>query len=66
MPPWRAATAGFAYHRDRAAFERDLERDAILQLAGYRVLRFTHRRMESKPAAVIGALRGLLLRAPDA
>jgi hypothetical protein len=57
---------GFAYHRDRAAFERDRERDAILQLAGYRVLRFTHRRMESEPAAVIGALRGLLLRAPDA
>lgn len=29
---------GYAYHRTRAAFERDRRRDADLQLAGYRVL----------------------------
>jgi very-short-patch-repair endonuclease len=51
---------GYAFHRDRASFERDRERDAKLQLSGYRVLRITHRRLESEPAAVTGALRALL------
>src|SRR5207302_645130 len=36
---------GFAFHRTRAAFERDRARDATLQLAGYRVLRLTARRL---------------------
>jgi hypothetical protein len=51
---------GFAYHRDRVAFERDRERDAMLQLAGYRVLRFTHRRLEVAPDEAIETVRGLL------
>jgi hypothetical protein len=32
---------GYEFHRDRAAFERDRRRDAVLQRAGYRVLRIT-------------------------
>lgn len=55
---------GFAYHRSRAAFERDRLRDADLQLAGYRVLRITARRLDREPAAIAAALRMLLTAAP--
>jgi len=48
------------YHGTRAAFEDDRERDAILQLAGYRVIRITHRRMEAAPGEVVQLLRALL------
>ena len=48
------------HHGTRAAFERDRIRDAALQLAGYRVLRVTQLRLDSEPAAVIGAIRLLL------
>jgi very-short-patch-repair endonuclease len=51
---------GFAFHRHRAAFERDRARDATLQAAGYRVVRFTHRRLEREPDAVAGELHSLL------
>jgi very-short-patch-repair endonuclease len=33
---------GYEFHRTRAAFERDRHRDALLTIAGYRILRFTH------------------------
>jgi very-short-patch-repair endonuclease len=36
---------GYQYHRTRRAFESDRVRDAELQLAGYRTLRITHRRL---------------------
>jgi very-short-patch-repair endonuclease len=51
---------GFAFHRHRAAFERDRSRDAALQATGYRVVRFTHRRLQREPGAVAGELRALL------
>ena len=51
---------GFAYHRHRAAFERDRARDAALQAAGYRVVRLTHRRIEQEPDVVAEELRALL------
>jgi very-short-patch-repair endonuclease len=54
---------GYAFHHDRAAFERDRTRDATLQVAGYRVLRITHRRLEAQPEAVIAALRNLFSQA---
>jgi hypothetical protein len=53
---------GHDSHRTHAAFERDRERDTSLQLAGYRVLRITHRRLEAEPTEVIGAVRRLLDR----
>jgi hypothetical protein len=53
---------GHDSHRTRAAFERDRKRDASLQLAGYRVLRITHRRLEAEPAEVMGAVCRLLDR----
>lgn len=51
---------GFAFHHTRAAFERDRARDAILQLAGYRVLRLTSRQLQTDPAAVAETVRALL------
>jgi very-short-patch-repair endonuclease len=48
------------YHRDRDAFERDRERDAIFARAGYRVLRFTDRQMRSDPHAVAATIAALM------
>lgn len=47
----------FAYHRTRAAFERDRERDAILMAAGFIVHRFTERQIAEAPETVIAAIR---------
>jgi hypothetical protein len=52
---------GFAFHHTRHAFERDRARDAELQLAGYRVLRITARRLERDSAGVARALLSLLV-----
>jgi hypothetical protein len=51
---------GYAFHRTRAAFERDPARDLDLQLAGYRVLRITSRRLDRERAAVPAAVQSLL------
>jgi very-short-patch-repair endonuclease len=51
---------GWAYHRSRAAFERDRERDAALALAGHRVLRFTDRQVEREPRTVAAAIAAAL------
>jgi very-short-patch-repair endonuclease len=48
---------GYAYHRSRAAFERDHEATERLQRAGLEVHRFTHRRVINEPAAVIETIR---------
>jgi len=48
------------YHRDRDAFERDRERDAIFARAGYRVLRFTDRQMRADPQAVAATIAALM------
>jgi very-short-patch-repair endonuclease len=53
---------GYAFHGTRAAFERDRARDAALQVAGYRVLRLTHRRLTTEPATVEQLIRPLLDR----
>ena len=53
---------GYAYHRTRAAFERDRRRDAALLRAGYRTLRVTALRLEAKPDAVLADV-GVLLTA---
>ena len=51
---------GHEFHRTRGAFERDRIRDAELQLAGYRVLRVTHRRLTTAPDEVVAAVRSLV------
>lgn len=47
---------GYAFHRSRTAFEADRKRDADLQLAGYRVLRITWRRLDDEPEAVVAQI----------
>ncbi len=65
---WRAQrlvveTDGHRDHATRAAFERDRARDATLTVAGYRVVRFTHRQVTREPRVVAGTLASLLSRA---
>ncbi|MBN1530757.1 MAG: DUF559 domain-containing protein [Thermoleophilaceae bacterium] len=48
---------GAQAHATREAFERDRGRDAELTAAGYRVMRFTHRRLTREPEEVAGQLR---------
>jgi very-short-patch-repair endonuclease len=51
---------GYAFHRHRAAFERDRARDAALQAAGMSVLRITFRRLRDDPDGVETEIRRLL------
>jgi predicted transcriptional regulator of viral defense system len=51
---------GRAFHDTRQGFERDRERDRILQAAGWRVIRITWRQLHSQPAAVRRDLHHLL------
>jgi predicted transcriptional regulator of viral defense system len=48
------------WHRGRAAFDRDHERDTVLAAAGYRTLRFTDRQVERAPDTVVRALAAAL------
>jgi hypothetical protein len=50
----------YEYHRTRASFERDRERDAILTSAGWRVHRFTDLQLKRQPELVVAALRASL------
>jgi hypothetical protein len=54
---------GFAFHRHRAAFERDRARDAALLVAGYHVIRITQRRLSSEGPQIATEIRNLLGRA---
>jgi len=47
----------FAFHRTRAAFERDRERDAVLTANGFLVHRFTERQLAEAPETVVAAMR---------
>lgn len=53
-------TDGRETHDTAAAFERDRARDAHLQAAGYRVLRFTYRQVLREPDVVADRLRSVL------
>ena len=53
-------TDGAATHLTRKAFERDRARDVDLALAGYLVLRFTHRQVTAAPGDVAAKLRRAL------
>ncbi|MDQ4072514.1 MAG: DUF559 domain-containing protein [Actinomycetota bacterium] len=48
------------FHLTRAAFERDRVRDAALQVAAWRVVRFTWRRLLNEPDVVVETLLSLL------
>lgn len=51
---------GRATHGTRRAFERDRERDRLLQSEGWRVVRITWRQLRDDAPAVIEDLRGVL------
>lgn len=55
---------GHEFYSSRSAFEADRIRDADLQLAGYAVIRITHRRLEMEPEAAMQKVRGLLATRP--
>jgi Protein of unknown function (DUF559) len=62
---WRAQrviveTDGYAYHRDRPAFERDHERTVTLTAAGYEVHRATHRMLTREPTLFLSVVRDAL------
>jgi hypothetical protein len=56
---------GWSWHRTRRRFEDDRRRDIKLQIAGYRVARFTYQRIMHEPQAVARELE-LLLSQPGA
>ena len=51
---------GYAFHRHRAAFESDRSKDVARQVAGYRAIRVTDRRLEREPATVAAEIHALL------
>jgi very-short-patch-repair endonuclease len=58
---WRAQKLvvevdGFSFHSTRNAFERDRRRDATLQAAGFRVIRFSYMQIVDEPDAIIACL----------
>jgi Protein of unknown function (DUF559) len=55
---------GYEFHRTRAAFERDRERDAELKLDGYEVVRLTAKRLRDHPEAVANLIGWLIARGP--
>jgi very-short-patch-repair endonuclease len=56
---------GHKYHSTRARFERDRRKDADLLLAGYRVLRFTWRRLTKESAEVVAIIAAALAHAHE-
>ncbi len=58
---WRALRVvveidGYAYHGSRRAFERDVERDRVLRVAGFIVVRFSARQLGAEREAVLGSV----------
>ena len=51
---------GGRYHDNRGAFERDRQRDRVLQSAGYRVIRITWIQVEKEADAIMATIRRLL------
>jgi REase_MTES_1575/Transcriptional regulator, AbiEi antitoxin len=57
---WIVELDGYAYHSSRTAFENDRNRDLELKLAGFEVIRITHRLLTRKPELLAERLRRLL------
>ena len=54
---------GYEFHkRDRAVFESDRDRDAVLLAAGYVVVRRTWRQITRQPAATASRIRAVIAR----
>jgi very-short-patch-repair endonuclease len=61
-PPERVVVEldSWSHHGSRDAFEADRRRDARIQLAGYRIVRVTHRRISDGADELEAQIRGLL------
>ncbi len=61
-PPQRLVVEmdSWEFHGHRDAFESDRARDAAMQAAGYRVIRLTHRQLETETPRIATQLRKLL------
>jgi very-short-patch-repair endonuclease len=55
---------GYAYHRSPSAFEADRERDVLLAMGGWHVLRFTWSQIARRPAWVAAAVSKRLAPLP--
>jgi very-short-patch-repair endonuclease len=55
-----AEVDGWETHKTREAFENDRRRDRLLQIQGWRVIRFTWRDVTERPDQVTEMLRSLL------
>jgi very-short-patch-repair endonuclease len=53
-------TDGYKFHRGRAAFEGDRERDLKLRTLGYEVIRLSYRQVIEHPGRIAKVLRGAL------
>jgi very-short-patch-repair endonuclease len=53
-------TDGYTYHRGRAAFENDRDRDLRLRALGYEVVRLSYRQVADDPERVAGTLKRML------
>jgi very-short-patch-repair endonuclease len=51
------------YHDNEGSFERDPVRDADLQIARYRILRITYRRLLTQPDELATSIRDLFATA---
>jgi very-short-patch-repair endonuclease len=51
---------GYKYHRIRSVFVSDRERDVVLKLAGWTVLRFAYEHITERGAWVAAAIRGAM------
>lgn len=51
---------GYDWHKSRRSFEDDRRKDVALQLAGYRVARFTQPRLKDEPGKVAREVKQLL------
>jgi predicted transcriptional regulator of viral defense system len=51
---------GYAFHRHRTAFENDRAKDTARQVAGYKAIRVTDRRLRREPDVLAGEIRSLL------
>lgn len=49
-------TDGYRYHRGRAAFEEDRDRDLALRALGYEIIRLTHRQVTANPEQIAQTL----------
>ncbi|HEY3716581.1 MAG TPA: DUF559 domain-containing protein [Jatrophihabitantaceae bacterium] len=52
---------GWAHHRTKERRDADIERDNLLTLAGWRVLRFSWEDVVERPAYVLGVIRSVLV-----